>query len=372
MDQKRPTTTASNLFRRILCKGSANMERVSPESENSALSDFGNRLHSADLTGNLEGLPALEEFLVLKARRLRDSYFHAKCDEFGIPEDAEMMRFVEYQMELQGYQHPTTGEPFTGKADLVLYFPDRQIAFIFDDKFGKIPVDTAQANAQLDSYATMFCQRFKVKNMVVGIVQPWLASPMDFHVAEYDSGQLKNVSDRVMKALRDSEEPDAELRASRDACLYCRAKGICREANAVVEVAASIRGSVDQLTIRELELAHEAARFAGEVADASSERLRSILEAAPDASTKYTLKSGRSKRKISDNRAVVECLEKLDVFKGRACEMLIDVAEIRMTALIELFSAVYGISQSDAVARVNDAIGHLVDVKDCKPTVVRK
>ncbi len=110
----------------------------------------------------------------------------------------------------------------SGTPDFVRYY-DSSVGLVIDLKFGYNVVERADLNLQLRVYAVLANARF------VSIVQPRAAIDERITIAEYTPQDLIDSAAQIQSILEASAKPDAPLRASEEACRYCKAKLICPE-----------------------------------------------------------------------------------------------------------------------------------------------
>jgi len=168
----RAKTSASNLFRRAECPGSEAAEAPFAE-QNSEYSSEGTLLHKWFFVP--EKPIALLTKTQLETLNEAETYARKAFLEFatlhGIPDDALAVDNHEVELDV----HDTDGTPLPpGHADLVRFWPEYDLAYIVDAKFGFSEVEEAPSNLQLADYALGVFQNSngKLKEIGVAIVQP--------------------------------------------------------------------------------------------------------------------------------------------------------------------------------------------------------
>jgi Protein of unknown function (DUF2800) len=210
----RPTTTASNLFRRALCPGSARMEAGLPD-EDTAQSREGTLLH--DYAAHPEYDRAM-----LKPNQ-RDLL--STSDELT----NQVIDRVELANDLVGktqgdlYEHSFKGE-VPGTPDIVRSYPSDLM--IIDRKFGYNVVEHADLNLQLRAYAVLTWFH-GINNSFVAIVQPRAPFEERITIAKYTPEDIEDSREQIKSIVRASEKEDAPLIAGEEQCRYCKAKLIC-------------------------------------------------------------------------------------------------------------------------------------------------
>lgn len=223
---QRAVTSASNLFRRKLCPGSARQEARYGQ-EDSEYSAEGTLLHAAYMRpiGDVNWRPYSTEQieLVKYANTLTVEFIAQFKAHIGIPEDADSI--IEYEVELMLLDEH--GNPLApGHADYVETWPEYSARCVIDAKFGWVEVDEAPENDQLAHYAIGKYQVSPVHHTGVAIAQPRNYGPR-ISTAIYTEDAIQTAIAGLGKIVRDSEKPDAPLIPSAKACNHCRAKVDC-------------------------------------------------------------------------------------------------------------------------------------------------
>lgn len=229
-------------------------------------------LHSLFMTGTrpLDLTPEQVETLDL-ADRLTQDFFREFRDTFEIPEEALFTDSREIELTLRN----ASGEPlFPGHADLVRFWPSKNVRAIVDAKFGFMEVEHAADNLQLASYAVMSQQRSKADAVAVAIVQPRNFGPR-ISRAIYLSDTLRSAATQIQSIYYQSLEPDAPLVAGEKQCHFCKAKPSCPAYRAqFMQVEIASTRAIDTLTTDELERVHTAIQFANKIAKDVAEEMR--------------------------------------------------------------------------------------------------
>ncbi len=219
----RQVTSASNLHRRKSCPGSQNLEAGLPEVASDD-SNEGIMLHNA-LTGeSMFPLTTDQEY----------------CVKFCLQQEAELSKTVFLGATSINVREVSLGfngiEDF-GHADFVACNKLSNSALVIDWKFGRIPVDSAEANMQLRAYAVMVSETFGVDNVFAAIVQPRVELEKRVTISSYGKADIAKAKEEILKILAACNFIPAELNPSEDACRYCKAKATCpalvKEADAI-------------------------------------------------------------------------------------------------------------------------------------------
>jgi hypothetical protein len=211
----RPTTTASNLFRRKLCPGSARLETGLPE-EKTKQSEEGTLLHNYAGNKNLD-----RSFLSPKQKdllELNDGLL-GEIARRVLP-DSNWWEATHSELHLEN-------EFISGTPDLVVWHDPA--GWINDTKFGYKLVETADLNLQLRAYAVLLYDSAAIKpeKIFVSITQPRLSYDHRVSLACYHPEDIEASREQIKAILKESERPKARLIAGEDQCRYCKAKLIC-------------------------------------------------------------------------------------------------------------------------------------------------
>lgn len=120
---------------------------------------------------------------------------------------------------------------------------------VLDWKFGRVAVDSAEANRQLEALVPLAAQKANEEGIIyngiyAAIIQPRVAGPAS--VTFYDDEAISQAEQDSLAVARAAMDPDAPRYCSEAACRYCRAKAVCHEAAAMVEQASLIATDRDK------------------------------------------------------------------------------------------------------------------------------
>lgn len=253
----RPTTSASNLFRRALCPGSARMEAGLPE-EDTPQSREGVLLHDYSAHPEYERKvlkPAQRDLLDLNDTLLNEALAQVKlaCSE----EKGSISigrRVVEQTLE---------NDLISGTPDVIVFHDEIKNAWVNDSKFGFNIVERAELNLQLRAYAVLVADNAKGTNRVfVSITQPRVSFNERITLAEYTQDDIAKSKSQISLILMRSNGPDAPLVAGEEQCRYCKAKLVCPAFRESMQVPAVITPDTAlSKTARELFLAQRLAQI---------------------------------------------------------------------------------------------------------------
>jgi len=233
-DQSQPfraLISASNLYRRKLCPGSAKAEEGLPEFSPSAAQRQGTDLHAKeyDEESSRDELKAGEKRALEKNKRMTEDFIRQTFLSLEIADPGPCRVFKEREFFLSDESGDPVYPAVPGHTDEVHWYPQHKIVFVFDSKFGRKPVQKAEMNYQLRLYFVMVQDEIGGERIFCAIRQPYLKSPEDFHSVEYITSEHAEASRReILQIIAECSKPDAKRIPSIDACTYCRAQGTAR------------------------------------------------------------------------------------------------------------------------------------------------
>lgn len=250
-DPRQGLPSASVFGRLALCPGSFMMEKTCPDESSPAASE-GTLLHAYMeqlLTGEpWEGPPlaAEQQELCERALRLLDG-----VKEMIARENPGAAFHLVSTEERVFYRNLFGTAYYSGQWDALFEVncPDSSFMMVADWKFGRVEVDSAEANRQLEALVPLVAQKEHNDNVIhqgiyAAIIQPRVAGPAS--VAFYDAEAIDQAEQRSLAVARAAMDPDAPRYCSEAACRYCRAKAVCHEAAAMVEQASLIATDRDK------------------------------------------------------------------------------------------------------------------------------
>lgn len=250
-DPRQGLPSASAFGRLALCPGSFMMEKACPDESSSAASE-GTLLHAYMeqlLTGEpWEGTPLTAEQVELCERALRMLDGVKEMIERDNP--GAVFHLVSTEQRVF-YRNLFGTAYYSGQWDALFEVncPDSSFMMVADWKFGRVEVDSAEANRQLEALVPLVAQKehddYAVhQGIYAAIIQPRVAGPAS--VAFYDAEAIDQAEQRSLAVAKAATAPDAPRYCSEAACRYCRAKAVCHEAASMVEQASLIATDRDK------------------------------------------------------------------------------------------------------------------------------
>lgn len=224
----RPTTSASNIFRRALCPGSERLEEGCPE-EDSPFAQEGDLLHefAADPARDPAILKSDQRDLLQRSRELEDFVLGRVTEQFDLAGDEPFTQGVNQEL----WVHRGVKTVIPGHCDKWRYYRVPKLLVILDQKFGFVEVTAAAANYQLRTYACGAAEQWESEHIVVAITQPRLPYDRRVTMAVYTRADIAAAGAELYGIKDACSRPDAPLRAGEEQCRYCRARLFCPEFN---------------------------------------------------------------------------------------------------------------------------------------------
>ena len=364
----RAINSGSNLLRRKLCPGSANAETGFP-SHSSIYAEEGRLLHHHDEHPELprESLTSKQRGAIERNSHLRGRFIQAQREALQLGEPDKIFR--EREFFLCGEDGIPIEPLFPAHPDLIYYYRAEKVAMIFDSKFGRLPVPTADVNLQLRSYAVCFAEEFECEKVFVAVTQPWLSSPDDFHAAEYTGESLASFKRELLDVIEATKPKDAPRIPSIEACHFCKAKADCPEAQSIIhEIALS---KVNTIPIPQLEKMWPEAKRARQVIDAIEARLKLIAKECPGALETLKLGDSQTMRSVDETADALHRLANEAGFEGLEPELL-NCCDLSIGKLEECVARRTGMTAMDARNRVETILGDLVQRNEKSASLVKK
>lgn len=195
-----------------------------------------------------------------------------------------------------------------GTADLLLVQPFKRVIGT-DWKFTFMDQGDATEHDQLQAYATASAVTFKVPEVIVYLVAPRADKANRITSAKFDADTLRENATWTRAVVTRASAANPELRASYDACLYCRALTTCPAAKGYIMDAQEALAVIGKPSTPDAlgELAG-AAKLAEKFAEVGKELVKAELIAGNSA-TGWKLGAGRAIRSVVDIPAALTELE---------------------------------------------------------------
>lgn len=184
-----------------------------------------------------------------------------------------------------------------GTADLILVEPFERV-IVIDWKFTFMDQGDATEHDQLQAYAASAAVTFRTPEVIVYLVAPRADKDNRVTSAKFDADALRENATwtRAVVARATSERP--ELRASHDACIYCRALATCPAARKyIMDAHEALAVLGNPTTADDLGELANAAKLAEKFAESGKETVKAELIAGNPA-TGWKLGAPRAIRSV--------------------------------------------------------------------------
>ena len=274
----------STLQRLSLCPGSWRMTKDIPEPPQSEDAAEGTKLHQA--VWNLETFDKLDA---------EQQTAVTACDEFKkhiIEELCKTEIGVQYVQEYKVSVMDGDEDLTSGYIDFAAI--GKKSAVIVDWKFGRGEVPNAEGNYQLAAYSLGIMQKFGCEEVTAHIFQPRIHGHTQYTFTK-PHNILVNIKTIIMNAKMES----ITLRASDEACRYCRAASTCPACNARYGlVPADIRENMLTDPVKLLDL-WERAQVASKLVEQIKSHVTDYIKEHGSLG-EWTLEQRAGKREVSD------------------------------------------------------------------------
>lgn len=352
-DERFGWPSASAMNRLALCPGSWNLSRHAPPQPTSSYAESGNRIHAA-----LEQLGSGQDsaFLELPDEEFKTAELCLELERKLVAETigqaSETVR--ETRMKSQALR-------VSGKADAVHVNGDA--ALILDYKTGRGDVEDANKNLQFRTLAALRFLNFGTSQIYVAIIQPWVSPQVT--VAKYDWRDLDRAVDEVDAILKAARAEDAPRIPSKEACKYCPAKVICKEAvTMAVESLHNPSREINTLTGSELGQYLKRIPLIETVIDALKEEAKRRLENGEQVDG-WQLKDGAEQEEITDPQGVFGEFVKA----GGTAEQFLKAVKVAKGKLKEQVKAVTGKTGRELEAQLARILGGFTTKKQKAKTL---
>jgi len=353
-DERKNLPSASSMERYALCPGSWRAEQGQPD-ETTEDAEMGNRIHAA-LAGETVTPPLTDD-----EERVREACI--------IQGEALMDEVVGDSKATREQRIWSLDERWSGKPDVVALSQvnlDRH-ALVIDYKTGRGDVTDATGNMQLRALAVLVADQCWADRVTVAIVQP-LAGPVS--VCVYDGDALDKARVEIDDIIRLTQKPDAPRIPSAKACKYCKAKGVCPEAQKLAtDAPLAVSRDGRELSISPERMAEflEQVPAIEAVVDAVKAKAKRMLEADPESVPGWKLKPGAERETITDPTTVYNRASALGV-NAKAFMGCVSVAKGKLKDAVK---AATGDKGKALDARMDTILAGCTETKAAAPSLAK-
>jgi hypothetical protein len=352
-DERKNLPSASSMERYMLCPGSWAAEQGQPEQPSSD-ADSGNRIHAA-LSGETVNPPLTED----EERTFETCKAQAEAQILITIGDNPVICREEREWHIS--------EQWSGKPDVVALSADGMRALVIDYKTGRGEVTDATGNMQLRALAVLVSDNYWADEVTVAIVQP-LAGPVS--TCTYTSADIDRARSEITSIIDAIHKPEAPRIPSAKACRYCRAKGVCPEAQKLAtDAPLMVSRNGRELSISPERMAEFLAQIPAieAVVEAVQAKAKRMLEADPASVPGWTLKPGSVRESITDPAQVFGRFVAL----GGTQEQFMPAVTVAKAKLRDAVKAVTSEKGKALDARMDSILAGLTEDKQAAPSLVR-
>lgn len=356
-DERKGLPSASSAHRYALCPGSFLLEQSVKEPDTAGPdAQIGNRIHGFlagdkidldDDEGKLAAICFSQEVEIAKAVFPFQERLNITRERRLWAVDADL------------------NKTWSGKPDVVYH--DGLNALVIDYKTGRGTVEHATGNAQLRALAVLVNQSCgPFGEITVAIIQPLAGDPT---TCTYGSEDLSRAEFEITRLMADIRKPGQPRNPSADACKYCKAKGVCPEAQAEVSNLPTLvpRDGVEiVMTPEQIAEFLEKAPLAEAVIESVRGKARRMLEAGHTIPG-WKLKPGAVRETITNPEAVFARF--LDA--GGTQERFVGAITITKTKLKDAVKGATGRKGKDLDGIVETILEGCTEAKQTAPSLVQ-
>jgi Protein of unknown function (DUF2800) len=293
-----------------------------------------------------------------------------------------VVQFIEHPIAYHGELDHLTGRP-----DIVrLYAKDKSI-LVIDRKFGYNIVERAELNLQLRAYAVManysWAEGDLFAHSSVAIVQPRMSYDERITIADYLPEETNFARTQIFKILERTKDPEAPLRASEEACRYCKAKLICPEFRKMLD-----QPLVTFRTDGEWTVAKRAEYIEHRLAQCTDQDLDKLLQAIGLAVMVKESANDEARKRIQDGRLPTHMLGKeskvrsiadvrrafalLSLSRIQTTEQLMELITLPIKPIEEAYRVATGCTGKEARDKINQVLSSVIKRDTRKARVIKK
>lgn len=372
----RETTSASNVYRRKLCPGSARAEAAVIEQGNTDAADEGTLLHpfACDRRLSREHLTDKQRALLARADSADESLEAQARDWMGVAVIGDTAAPAVYRFERLEIKGPDRERLFSGESDLVRYWPTRAGALIEDFKLGFVQVPPAAHNYQLAAYAVMWRDFLELDSALVAINQPKTKGGVS--LAEYKPDGIEKARRELAAIVHASEDASAPLIAGEDQCRFCRAKLHCEAYKQKFQPLALKPDAqvIGDLEPDKLKAMLEAVRFAARIADPVIAEVTRRVEEQEPGFEDWMMKDNGETKQFTDLVGAFRAVSDYMAAVGRdfTGTDFTDCTELKWTRLLELFQERTGFPKTRAQKLLLEIVNPFLTFKPKRKTPTPK
>lgn len=411
----------SSLGRRRLCPGSFQVEQGAPKSTNEfAAAKEGTMLHAmiayqlierkeqpavTDPCYTLEMLSVEQRNTIMDCMSWLDDLIEENCME---PETKKYVYDIEVEQPLEWKEEDKV--VCAGTSDVVI-FPLQTVdnlkrAIIVDWKFGRAPIEHANATLQLLGYAVLLFEKDdSIEHISAYIYQPRVGG---IYQTDLNRENLSKYKETITSTIEACQVADPVLAPSTAACNYCKGIAVCPAVEDMSgQLVSSLAGQgitsdpeeavsavLALKTPAELGEIYSQSKVVTQYAKAVKDYCKQALREEEGSVEGWQIQKRKGKKKLTDNQKAVELLNvpvpavlrhgtlRLSRLAGLlrspiiAREELLKCAEISVSGLekeyIEQECEAEGITKAESRREFNKTLDSVIETGDTVHAIIKK
>lgn len=341
--------SASKAERWVNCVGSVQLEELIPDSESGPEAKRGDRIHFALADGKVNDLPHADEIetaeLLQEMEKQAVAAFRLEVKTLDETFNGKLTAVREQRLVFKRGDTPL----MTGKPDLVMWTEGIvKRGLVIDYKTGQGIVPTEKSH-QLRVLAFMAADEYGLEEVYVTILQP--NNPIVLQ--KIGRSELRMERERTLLALDRIQEKSAH-RVVGPWCQYCKATGICPEAQEATKTLTTSSSAV--IDPSQLPRLLEVCTLAESVIENVRKRAREILDAGGEIPG-WKLVS--SKRRSLTNSACAYGLIK----EAFGEEVAMGASSVSLTDAAKSLATKAGLKEKEAKAKIESLLADIIEMK---------
>ena len=343
--------SASKAERWTNCVGSVQLEELIPDTETGPEAKRGDRIHFALADGKVNDLPHADE---VECAELLQEMEKKAVEAFRIEVKAVDETFTgkltasrEQRLVLKRGETPL----MTGKPDLVLWTEDSIVkrGLIVDYKTGMGIVPTEKSH-QLRVLAFLAADEYGLDEVYVTILQP--NNPIVLQ--KMTRSEIRLERERALLAL-DRISDKSATRLVGPWCQYCKATGICPEAQEATKTLTTTTSAV--IEISQIPKLLEVCTLAESVIENVRKRAREILDAGGEIPGWKLINSKR--RSITSSASAYHLIK-----EAFGEEVAMGSSTVSLTEATRSLASKAGLKEKEAKAKIESVLADIIEMKN--------
>lgn len=341
--------SASKAERWVNCVGSVQLEELIPDTESGPEAKRGDRIHFALADGKVNDLPSADEVecaeLLQEMEKQAVEAFRTEVKASDESFSGKLISIREQRLVFKRGDKPL----MTGKPDLVMHTDGIvKRGLIVDYKTGQGIVPTEKSH-QLRVLAFMAADEYGLEEVYVTILQP--NNPIVLQ--KISRSEMRVERERTLLALDRIQEKSAQRQVG-PWCQYCKATGICPEAQEATKTLSTTSSAViDPSSLPRL---LEVCSLAEGVIENVRKRAREILEGGGEIPGWKLVSSKR--RSITSSASAYHLIK-----EAFGDEVAMGASSVSLTDATRSLATKAGIKEKEAKAKIESVLADIIEMK---------